>query len=124
MQSHAGGIHLLPALPTAWDRGEVKGLKARGGFEVDIKWSKGVMESAEVKSALGGLCVIISEWPLEIPGAKRVETPDSNPLMEPIASARPIVLGEGEAGISESKKYYMYQWETQRGQTYSIQPSL
>jgi alpha-L-fucosidase 2 len=66
LQSHAGEIHLLPALPTAWPTGNVKGLCARGGFEVDIAWKDGKLAGSLVRSKLGSKCRIRSEVPVKV----------------------------------------------------------
>ncbi|MGA2258735.1 MAG: glycoside hydrolase family 95-like protein, partial [Thermoguttaceae bacterium] len=58
LQSYAGELHLLPAIPRSWCSGEVKGLCARGGFEVDIAWSNGKLTKAAVHSKLGKPCVV------------------------------------------------------------------
>jgi alpha-L-fucosidase 2 len=56
LQSHAGYIHLLPALPTAWANGSFKGLVARGNFEISANWKEGKIQMAAIHSRAGGVC--------------------------------------------------------------------
>lgn len=60
MQSHNGIIDLLPALPKAWKDGHLKGIKARGNFEIDLSWKDHSIETVVLKSIVGGACTIRS----------------------------------------------------------------
>ncbi len=76
VQSHEGFIRLLPALPVFWPEGEVSGLRARGGFEVSIRWAKGKLISATIKSLLGNECRIMMNGELRTFPTEKEQTYD------------------------------------------------
>jgi alpha-L-fucosidase 2 len=78
MQSQYGEIYLLPALPDEWSDGEISGLKARGNFEVAIKWKSGKITSASITSISGGVCKIRTNTPVACPAAAATAVKTSN----------------------------------------------
>ena len=66
LQSHAGYLHLLPALPSLWKRGEVRGLRARGGFDVNISWRENQLIEAGIRSTGGTTCQVLNHPTLSL----------------------------------------------------------
>lgn len=78
LQSHLGEIDLLPALPDVWKEGEIKGLKARGNFEVGIQWKDNKITTATIRALSGGSCKVRSAVALMVKGMKVKSVKDSN----------------------------------------------
>ncbi len=117
VQSHSGAVHLLPALPSNWQNGSVKGLVARGGFEVTMNWSKGKLASGVIVSKAGGICRIRSEVPLAIKGASKAKGKVQNVLLQTIEGAKPqYATPNVNTASSLSKSYYEYDISTKKGQ--------
>lgn len=66
LQSHSNAVHLLPALPGAWQEGSVEGLKARGGFEINIEWKENQLHEATIQSDSGNWLTLKTNVPVKI----------------------------------------------------------
>jgi len=73
VQSHMGRIHFLPALPDAWSTGSVRGIRARGGVEIDMKWKDGRAATAVLRATTDGRHVLQAPEGQQIDGPKTVE---------------------------------------------------
>nr|WP_294894500.1 glycoside hydrolase family 95 protein [uncultured Pedobacter sp.] len=124
LQSQAGELYLLPALPDAWPSGEIKGIKGRGGFEVAMKWDYSKLKKATIKSVLGGNCRLRTNVPVKIVEAvsKNAEMDNPNTLMTTYGAASYIKSDKAKLQEIEPLGKYVIDFDTQKGKTYTVVP--
>ncbi|MGZ3879845.1 MAG: glycoside hydrolase family 95 protein [Flavisolibacter sp.] len=124
MQSADGAVHLLPAIPGQWADGTVKGLRARGGFEiVDMEWKDSKMVKLVIKSGLGG------NLRLRLPNEMKLNTgltlkkatgENTNPFYQLDETPAPLVSQTARIGSQQLKPTVLYDLPTQAGKVYSL----
>ncbi len=123
LQSHDGAIHVLPALPDQWPTGVMHGLKARGGFIVDMDWEKGQLKQLVITATIGGNCRIRSYAPLAIKGAvaiSELQKGNANPFYAVLPIKTPVVSPAASKKEPVLKKVYEYDLTTVKGRRYQF----
>ena len=122
MQSHDGAVHLLPALPDVWSKGNIKGLVARGGFEIDMSWEGVQLDKAQIHSRLGGNLRLRSYVPLRGVGLKEAKGANPNPLFYKAQIKKILISNEIEnPQFPILHKVYEYDLRTEAGKDYFIE---
>ncbi|HEV7332770.1 MAG TPA: glycoside hydrolase family 95 protein [Flavisolibacter sp.] len=121
LQSHDGAIELLPALPDAWQNGSVKGLKARGGFTVDMEWKDGEVKKFTIHSALGGECRIRLGKPFrKVASLQLAKGINTNPYYDLLPVKEPLVSAQAKLQNTQPPPRFEYSFSTKPGQIYTF----
>ena len=120
LQSHDGAIHILPALPADWSKGQVSGLRAHGGFEVDLEWENNKPENILIKSQLGGVVRIRSYTPLEGEGLEEATGDNTNQFYNLPEIKQPLISEGADLTPVEIQKVYEYDLKTSEGEKYTL----
>ena len=120
LQSHAGFVHVLPALPSSWAEGNVQGLRSRGGFIVtDLRWKMGKVVSLKIKSTVGGNLRLGSNAQLKMADGTSLTAAsgtNANPLMQPYTMPEPVVVDKSKIPDTHLATTYLYDIPTVAGQ--------
>ncbi len=123
MQSQEDAIQLLPALPSVWKDGSVKGLVTRGGFVIDMIWKNNKVSTLKIYSKIGGNCRLRLENSLTASKSVRLKTAkgkNPNPLFYEVEVKKPIISDKANLKKVVLPKYYEYDVEMKAGQSYTF----
>ncbi|HZK03501.1 MAG TPA: glycoside hydrolase family 95 protein [Bacteroidaceae bacterium] len=120
LQSHDGAVHILPALPSIWANGSVSGIVARGGFEISMEWRDGKVTEVKVHSKIGGNLRIRSHVPLTGKNMTKAQGENSNRLLQPADTAKPIISKEASLDGVQLTDLFEYDIPTRAGKSYKF----
>lgn len=126
MQSHDGFIYLLPALPSVWKDGSIKGLVARGGFVIDMDWKAGKVTNLTIQSREGGNCRLRIGVPLKGNGIRKAKGENPNLLFAVPEIKTPLISSKATLKVKElnlDKNTQLYDLKTEKGKTYNFKVS-
>jgi len=122
LQSNDGTIFVLPALPDAWKNGSIRGIRARGGFEIEnMEWKNGEISKLVIKSNLGGNCRIRSYTKLKAENKANLKTAkgkNRNPFYQTPEVKEPIISNKATLENVKLKNTFIYDIETEPGKRY------
>jgi alpha-L-fucosidase 2 len=123
MQSQEGAIQLLPALPSVWKDGSIKGLVTRGGFVIDMTWKNNKVSTVKIYAKIDGNCRLRLENTLTAGKGiqlKKAKGKNPNPLFLDVNVKKPIISEKAVIKTVELPKYNEYDIAMKAGQTYTF----
>jgi alpha-L-fucosidase 2 len=122
IQSHDGSIFVLPALPYVWKNGSIRGIRLRGGFEIEsIEWKNGEISKLVIKSNLGGNCRIRSYTKLRAEDGRNLKSAkgeNQNPFYQTPGVKEPTISNKKTLENVKLKNTFKYDIETEPGKRY------
>jgi alpha-L-fucosidase 2 len=124
MQSDDGAIFVLPALPDVWENGNIKGIRMRGGFEIEsLEWKNGQLSRLVIKSILGGNCRIRSYSPLKVESnaiLDQAKGANNNPFYQMPHIKKPLISPKAKLETVKLRDTFLYDIKTKSGEKYTF----